>query len=183
MIFLGIISFLGFFICIIMIIISAIKKNGKVKKWGIGIASCFIIFIVAAIVTPSKDEKLTNTQKVLKDVSEATNGTIQTSITETEKPKTWQRVMQFNGSSIKTTRKFTINSDEWKIKWSTYPGEYGDMNFQIYLYNNDGNLAGSGIIANIIGKGNDESYVYESGEYYLTINTAQNYRIIIEQYK
>lgn len=45
--FIGILSTIGFLVCIIMVIVSAIRKNGKVKKWGIGIAICFVGFIVA----------------------------------------------------------------------------------------------------------------------------------------
>jgi hypothetical protein len=95
--------------------------------------------------------------------------------------KTWQQVITFEGSSIKTTQKFTIDSNNWRIKWSTTPGKLGDMNFQIYI--NDANGAPAGVAANIIGKGNDESYMTVTGEFSLTINTAQNYSIIVEQEK
>lgn len=44
---LGFSSIAGFLVCIIMTIISAVKKNGRVKKWVIGIVVCFICFIVA----------------------------------------------------------------------------------------------------------------------------------------
>lgn len=46
---LGIIGFLGFFVCVILTIISAVKKNGKAKFWGISIAVCFVLFIVGAV--------------------------------------------------------------------------------------------------------------------------------------
>lgn len=106
--------------------------------------------------------------------------TIKTNIPTTA-PKTWQQVITFKGSSIKTTQKFTIDSNNWRIKWSTTPGKLGDMNFQIYI--NDANGAPVGVAANIIGKGNDESYMTDIGEFSLTINTAQNYNIVIEQEK
>lgn len=173
MVFLVILGLLGCILCCIMLIVSAIKGNGKVKKWGIGIIACLIVAVMANI--PKEGAQITLKQSI----PEAAETTTKV----TEKTKTWQRVTEFRGNSIKTTKKFTIDSDEWKIKWSTAPGEYGDMNFQIYLYDTNGNLAGSGVLANIIGRGNDESYIYESGEYYLMINTAQNYNITIEQNK
>src|SRR5659263_142508 len=97
----------------------------------------------------------------------------------TTAPKTWQQVITFEGSSIKTTQKFTIDSDNWRIKWSTTPGKLGDMNFQIYI--NDASGSPVGVAANIIGKGNDESYMTDTGEFSLMINTAQNYSIVVEQ--
>lgn len=33
----ALISFLGLVICLVMIIVSAIKNNGQVKKWAIGL--------------------------------------------------------------------------------------------------------------------------------------------------
>ncbi|MGE4273300.1 MAG: cell envelope integrity protein TolA [Desulfitobacterium sp.] len=51
---------LGFFVCIIMIIVSAIKKNGKVKKWGIGIGVCFALFIVGVAISPSEPSATTS---------------------------------------------------------------------------------------------------------------------------
>jgi hypothetical protein len=41
----------------------------------------------------------------------------------------------------------------------------------------------AGVAANIIGKGEGTSYVYKKGEFYLSINTAQNYTIVIEEKK
>jgi len=48
----GLLGFFGFLACIILMIISAVKKNGNVKKWGIGIAACFVIFVAAAVTSP-----------------------------------------------------------------------------------------------------------------------------------
>lgn len=56
--FLGVISILGFFICLIMAIVSAIKKSGKVKKWAIGTGVCFLLF-VAAVAMPGGDTPTT----------------------------------------------------------------------------------------------------------------------------
>lgn len=95
--------------------------------------------------------------------------------------KTWQQVIEFTGSSMKTTQKFSIGSNEWRIRWTTTPGANGDGNFVIYVYAGNGDMVD--VAANIIGKGADTSYVYAGGEYYLTILSDQNYDIVIEQNK
>ena len=49
---LGFASIIGFIVCVVMIVVSAIKKTGKIKKWTIGTAVCFVVFIVA-VAMPS----------------------------------------------------------------------------------------------------------------------------------
>lgn len=98
---------------------------------------------------------------------------------EPPKEATWQEVITFEGSSIKDTETFTVSAKEWRINWSTQPGQYGDMNFQIMIYDENGAL--EGLAANIIGAGSDVSYMRGAGDYYLTINTGQPYKIVIEQ--
>ena len=92
---------------------------------------------------------------------------------------TWTEVTSWEGSSIKDTETFSITANEWRIQWSTKPGEHGEMNFQIYVYEANGEL--KSVAANIIGEGSDVSYIRGAGDYYLTINTAQPYTIVIEQ--
>jgi hypothetical protein len=118
--------------------------------------------------------------------SEPVSSTGTSKATETPTPTaptptapTWTEVISWEGSSIKDTETFSITANEWRIRWSTWPGQYGDMNFQIYVYEANGNL--NSVAANIIGEGNDVSYVRGSGDYYLTINTGQPYAITIEQ--
>jgi hypothetical protein len=99
---------------------------------------------------------------------------------ETPQPS-WHEVITFQGSSIKNTQTFHIQSDNWRINWSTWPGDYGNMNFAIMVYNSDGSPAGIGVAANVIGQGSDISYMRGSGDYYLAIDTAQPYKIVIEE--
>lgn len=106
-----------------------------------------------------------------------------TEVEDTEKAtkaeQEWQEVITFEGSSIKDTETFKISSGEWRINWSTKPGDMGDMNFQIYVYKANGDL--ESVAANIIGAGSDTSYMRGSGEYYFTINTSQPYTIVVEE--
>lgn len=111
----------------------------------------------------------------------STSELIKTTSEEDSTTSNWREVITFKGESIKDTETFKISSDEWRINWETKPGDIGEMNFQIYVYDKNGNSAGSYIAANVIGEGNDISYMRGSGEYYLTINTAQSYTIIIEE--
>lgn len=111
--------------------------------------------------------------------SEAPVSTPQTSPVVDSSPAYWAEVIRWEGNSIKDTETFSITANDWRIRWSTEPGEYGDMNFQIYIYEANGSL--KNIAANIIGEGSDVSYVRGAGDYYLTINTGQPYTVIIEQ--
>ena len=95
-------------------------------------------------------------------------------------PTGWRTVKVFQGSSIKNTETFYISSREWRISWITRPGKYGDMNFQIYVYEDKQNSFPQ-VVANVIGYSKDSSIMRGSGNYYLTINSAQEYTITIEQ--
>lgn len=91
-------------------------------------------------------------------------------------PRSWVQVATWSGNGIKSTPAFTVG-DEWAIEWATQPGQYGDMNFAIITKGTDGSWAG--LDANIIGVGNDVSYHYEAGTYYLEINSGQPWAVSI----
>jgi len=91
-------------------------------------------------------------------------------------PRAWAEVASWSGNGIKTTPKFTVG-DEWAIKWATQPGQFGDMNFQIYLYAGDGSLAG--VDANVVGAAEDTSYKHQAGTYHLMVNSGQPWQIKI----
>lgn len=96
--------------------------------------------------------------------------------------KTWQKVTQFSGNSMTSTQRFTINSNEWRIKWDTSPGKNGNDNFVLQLRTADGFSVYPSLIANIIGAGSSESYIYQAGTFYFEIDTSQNYTIGIEEF-
>lgn len=56
--FIGLLSLFGFFACIVMAIVNAIRKK-PVKPVAIGMIACFVVFVVCLIVTPSVE----NTQQ------------------------------------------------------------------------------------------------------------------------
>ncbi len=116
-------------------------------------------------------------------LEEPTQKTVYTTESTTKTSKltpvaTWHEVARWQGKSMKNTETFHIPSFEWRILWLTKPGEYGDMNFQIYVYNSAGSLID--VAANVIGENKDSSFMRGSGDYYLKINTGQPYTIIIE---
>ncbi len=84
-------------------------------------------------------------------------------------------IASWSGSSTKNTETFHVPPGEWKITWDTQPGQYGDMNFQIFVYNSDGSL--EGVAANVIGANRDYTMMRGAGDYYLMINTAQPYTV------
>ncbi len=90
----------------------------------------------------------------------------------------WYEIAQWQGKSIKNSETFHVPTNEWRISWKTEPGEYGDMNFQIYVYKPPSELPS--IVANVIGYDVDSSIMRGAGDYYLTINSAQHYVIIVE---
>ena len=90
-------------------------------------------------------------------------------------------VAQWSGKSIKNTETFNVTTQEWKISWNTRPGDYGDMNFQIYVYKSDGTPHGTFVVANVIGEDNDSSVMRGAGNYYLTINAGQPYEITVAE--
>ena len=104
----------------------------------------------------------------------------QAAIAREMEPK-WRLTKTFEGTSIKSTETFEITGDEWRINWETKPGEYGAMNFQVYVYNADGSL--KDVAANIIGKGQDSTVVRGAGRYYLQFNTAQPYLVRVEEFR
>lgn len=122
-------------------------------------------------------------KKVTKEITGEIKRKPSLTLVPTKEPKTtpaatWHEITRWEGKSIKETETFHIPSREWRILWSTKPGEYGNMNFAIIIYNSDGTMVN--VAANTIGEGSDISYVRGSGDYYLSINTAQLYIIVIE---
>jgi hypothetical protein len=131
-------------------------------------------------LNPSEEQSSTsmsNSETTSSDTeSTSSNSADSSNTTENSKP---QVVAEWSGSSIKNTETFHITSDEWTIAWATKPGEYGNMNFQIYIYNSDGTL--KDVAANVIGASNDHTVERGAGDYYLEINTAQPYKIEVAQ--
>ncbi len=90
-------------------------------------------------------------------------------------------IATWTGKSTKSTELFHISTNQWKISWDTWPGEFGDMNFQIYIYEAGGTPHAQFVVANVIGEDTDSSIMRGIGDYYLTFNTSQPYKVVVEE--
>lgn len=107
-----VLGFLGILLCIVMVIVSAIKKNHKVKFWGLGIVASLIIMIIGAANSPST----TAVQKVSPETTKAVSAetTIKSDASKattqatTAVPKSSENKI---GDSVKSGKAiFTVNS-------------------------------------------------------------------------
>ncbi|GEM_PF-1716777 len=88
---LGTLSILGFLVCTIMVIVSAVKKSGKAKKWAIGSGICFVLFIVAVSMSD------TTSKTASTSTAQTTTSVVQTKTAEQieqEKVATEQKAKQ-----------------------------------------------------------------------------------------
>lgn len=117
-----------------------------------------------------------------KDKSEATSYLFKSiNIINDQSLKKWLKVISWQGKGIKKTETFTITSKEWKICWATKPDEYGDGIFQIMVYKGDSSIPD--IVANVMGKDQDCSFMKGKGFYSLTINAIQPWTVVITEKK
>lgn len=128
----------------------------------------------------SGDKPVEKTNEEIQSTSYNDSGDVSTTKSQEISTDTspWYKISQWQGKSIKNTETFHIPTSEWRISWKTEPGEYGDMNFQIYVYEPPSELPD--VVANVIGRDTDSSIMRGAGDYYLTINSAQQYEVIID---
>ncbi len=126
-----------------------------------------------AIKSSMKDQISTTTsEKALSKTDKETTSTKQ-------KKKEWQKITEFSGSGTKSTETFRVTEDEWRIKYEVN-GE-NIMVFSLFIYPKGESKKYVDIVV-ATETTNDESYIYESGEFYLKINAANcSYRITIEE--
>ncbi len=93
------------------------------------------------------------------------------------KPR-WQPVVQLKGSSDKRTKRFGVNSPEWRISWQTEPGAQNDE-FFIFLYEKEGD--DPLIIAT--SPENDMAEMEGQGEFFLEVRASQPYKVDIKEYR
>lgn len=159
------------------------------KKGFLGLAVIVVLLMIAGALNPSPKGAATPVpgQAAPAASPQATAASVPTVkpavASPTSKPApVWTEVTRFSGKAIKDTPTFSITADEWRVSWDTKPGEFGPMNFQIFVYKVSGSSkAMAGVIANVIGEDRDSSVMRGRGDYYLTINTGQPYTVVVEQ--
>ncbi len=100
----------------------------------------------------------------------------------TPEPK-WVPVKSWKGNGGKKTEPFTITGKQWRINWSNKDATgFGGTILQVFVYEPGKSLPTDVAINSQAGQ--DTSYVYKSGEFYLQINGANgNWDISIEELK
>jgi hypothetical protein len=78
------------------------------------------------------------------------------------------KIASWKGNGIKTTEPFTVTKAPWKIAWTQKVSQYGGV-LSILIYKTNGNM--ESIAANSSKSGSDVSYVYNTGTFYLEINS------------
>ncbi len=89
-----------------------------------------------------------------------------------ERPE-WSYVISWKGNGAKTTESFKVK-ESWRIRWKNL----GDI-LQIYVHNLNGDFIA--LPVNTLEKGADISYIYEIGEFYLTVNALGKWEVDIEE--
>jgi len=150
-------------------------KKSIWKRWWFWLIVVFIIIIIAA---SSGGEK--KTTKPEQQSSQEQTQIQEGSQASTEKQKAaWQEVKSWSGSGIKNTEPFEITGDQWRINW-TNPTQNEVLQIMVYKV---GNEIVDTVAVNTMDKGNDSSYVYKKGSFYLSINATGNWQIEVEEYK
>jgi len=93
---------------------------------------------------------------------------------DTDEPELYL-LKYWEGNGIKTTEPFVIVVSPWFIVWQSEPDIFDDVSmgiFQIMVYDIDEPDFPLTLAANTQDAGLDTSYIYHTGEFYLTINAA-----------
>jgi hypothetical protein len=96
-------------------------------------------------------------------------------VTEPEKEPELILIKSWSGTGIKTTEPFIIGNKPWAINWISDPEIIDEQSIgilQIMVYSVNEPDIPIAIIANTQEAGTDTSYIYEMGEFFLTVNAA-----------
>ena len=129
-----------------------------------GVALLSVIIGAWAVLSPAHDSPVSQGRGEASDRSAAKDQPVE--------------IARWEGKATKNTQTFNVRSRQWRISWATRPHELGAFNFQIFVYRESGALVN--VAANVIGADNDWTIMRGAGDYYLTINTAQPYVVVVE---
>jgi hypothetical protein len=98
------------------------------------------------------------------------------------RPIVWQEVDRWTGDFLQTTTHFRVRADEWRITWTTQPGE---LAFKINLHNSNRELK-TVVIDKINPEPNSLVFLrdgdrYDYNDFYLVIIGYQPYTVIVEE--
>jgi len=146
---------------------------------------CVLPLILAGCTNTTivNNAKPSTTTSVIETI--ATNTTITTkSTTPASQPDI---VAKWSGTGIKTTDSFTITDSKWDIQWSSDPEMMNGTSvgmLQIYVFNVKNTSIPVTVVANTSQQDSDDSYIYQSGTFYLTIGGANTtWTVNVLEYK
>jgi hypothetical protein len=93
-------------------------------------------------------------------------------------PTSWKPVASWQGSATLNTPLFTVGPN-WRIRWDTWPGEYGGT-FSIEVRSPQ-ERSSLGLAANVMGENHNTSYQYMTGTFYLEVGATQPWKIFVEE--
>lgn len=93
----------------------------------------------------------------------------------------WHKILVVTGNEMKKTQPFAVGA-HWAIAWDSEPNDQGSGALCVSVYKAYDASAPVDIVANVMGKSNDQSYEYTPGTYYLDIDSDEPYAITILDY-
>lgn len=133
----------------------------------------------SAIIPPAAEQSTTTKQPSKPTPTPVTQSAPQLVQPLSSPQKTWHAITTFGGNGSKTTTPFTTQGKQWRINWQTT----GQYDFYVHSDRTDKQFSLCySMVKNFTGSGSDTSYCYEGGEFYLTVNTGNQWTIAVEDY-
>lgn len=170
-------------------------RRVAMPMWAILVASCVVCAAVSAAASTGNGKSSTNTASIAPTATATRGPTATTGPTATPtKPPTpthapqWTTIQSFSGNGISNTAPFTVNDKQWKIKWSCDPAAYGSSyNLQADL-TPPGQQFGDSVVNVICDQTqpttlSGETMEYQTGTYYLAVNSEASWTFQIQVLK
>ena len=154
------------------------------KPWKMVVASIVYLIILIKILTPSTPkEQLPEAPETKPAATQSQQEQATPAPVQPAREKKWIMIKTWRGEGIKSTEKFEIVADEWRINWKSYGEAFKDAGImQIFVNDDNGNMMA--LAANVQGPSEDMSYIHNAGRFYLDINSANiKWIVTVEEYK
>lgn len=121
---LGLASILGFFVSLVLLIVSVVRKRSEKKKWMINLAVCFAVFLFCVSVpSTSADNDKTQRQPTRSEQQDSTSvQNEQKQPTISEEPKVDSNIVGFDGTLSADCFDISIVDAKWTTELSTSLG-------------------------------------------------------------
>ncbi len=154
-------------VIIVVVVIAALAAGGDEKKEG--------------YVTEEEGKSAVSGERG--GTEEAQEQEQSPKIEEEEAEKSWHKVKEWSGTGIKTTEAFDIKGKQWRVTWTSKDTSGLGADIVGIMVKRPGADIPLSVISGDQGSGGDTSYIYESGEFILDINSANcRWTIVVEDY-